>query len=929
MIGRTIGPYRVLDKLGEGGMGEVYRATDVNLKRTVAIKVLPEAFAADADRLARFQREAEVLARLNHPHIAQIHGLEKSPSTGSGQGGAIALVMELVEGPTLADRIAQGPVPVDEALAIARQIAEALEAAHDQHIIHRDLKPANIKTRPDGTVKVLDFGLAKALDPASSSGLTAQGNLSHSPTITSPAMTQMGMILGTAAFMSPEQAKGQPVDKRADIWAFGCVLYEMLTGRRAFGGEDVSDTLAAVLRSEPDWQALPSDLPPAVRLLIERSLVKDRRRRMGDISTALFLLNETLPLAPLPVGPAVRPRVTGRLVAVAGMSLAVGATLATLVLRGIERAAAPVTQRLSLALPDDRAIGFGPLPGSSLAISPDGTRVAYVSPNPGAPAERTNQLRVRSLSSLEAVDLPGAFQAHQPFFSPDGGSVAFFTPSGELKKISVAGGNPVTLVDKINGSSWAFGVWIDPDTIVFGAFGTGGLRQVPADGGPLKEITSINAAQGEVAHMPTAFVPEQGVVVFTTAFSQLRETQIEALILGSGERRVITENAGSGRYLSTGHLLFRRGDAEFVAPLDVERLALAGPAVAISDDVRRDGANSEGSVPQLAVSSNGTLAYVRSAGISANSIGRLGRRGESFEPFKLPPTGRIRRPRVSPDGQRVTFEAAGDGGRTVYETTVHVHDLVRGTVSRLTESGSESQTVWRPDGKGMAVYARRQDDAGIYLRDAGGREQLVLRNDDAGVNLRPESFSPDGTVLAYARQQGSRHSIWLLTLGDKPVARSFTRGTSSEHSPKFSPNGRWVAYVASDGERSDVHVRGYPSGEPIPVSPSGGTGPVWSRDGRTLFYESPQSGEPALMSVSVSAEGETLKLGAPVRVLSLVGPAVSGGEEYGRSFNWGPEYDVFPDGSFAISRGFTGARSREIVLVQHWFEEVKRLAPRR
>ena len=432
-------------------------------------------------------------------------------------------------------------------------------------------------------------------------------------------MTQAGMILGTAAYMAPEQAKGQPVDKRADIWAFGCVLYEMLTGRRAFGGEDVSDTLAAVLRSDPDWQALPSDLPPAVRLLIERSLVKDRRRRMADISTALFLLNETLPLAPLSAGPAVRLHMTGRLVAAAVIGLAAGAALATLVIRGIERPAAPVTQRLSLALPDDRAIGFGPLPGSSLAISPDGTSVAFVSPNPGAPTERISQLRVRSLTSLGVVDLPGTFLAHQPFFSPDGGSVAFFTPSGELKKISVAGGNPVTLVDKINGSSWAFGVWVDPDTIVFGAFGTGGLRQVPADGGPLKEITSLDAAQGEVAHMPTAFVPEAGALVFTTSFSQLRGTQIETVILGSGERRVIIDNAGSGRYLSTGHLLFRRGDANLVAPFDVERLALAGPAVALSEDVRRDGANSEGSVPQLAVSSNGTLAYVRSAGISANS----------------------------------------------------------------------------------------------------------------------------------------------------------------------------------------------------------------------------------------------------------------------------------------------------------------------
>jgi serine/threonine protein kinase len=920
--GTRIGHYEVVGAIGSGGMGEVYRARDTKLGREVALKVLPDVFAHDADRMARFKREAHVLASLNHPHIAQIHGIEES-------GTVRAIVMELVEGRTLAELIAgetranqvagksQG-LGLPDALAIARQIAEALVTAHDLGIVHRDLKPANIKITDEGTVKVLDFGLAKPTGDDANRGGT---NVADSPTLTSPAATALGLILGTAAYMAPEQAKGQRVDKRADVWAFGCVLYEMLSGRRAFEGDDVSDTLASILKTDPDWRALPADLPPAIRLLIERSLVKDRRRRVGDISTALFLLNEAAVLAPPSSSTPAAPRhATGWLVAGAAVCLLAGAALATIALQTFGRSAAPTPQRLSLALPPDRGVALGWFPGSSLAISPDGTEVAYVSANPGAPPERSSQLRVRSLASLAIRDLPGTFLARQPFFSPDGQSVAFFTTNGELKKIALSGGSPVTLADKINGSSWTFGVWVASGAIVFGGPGTAGLKQVPADGGSPTTLTSVDVARGESGHYPGSYAPEAGAVVFTTAFSQLRDTRLEAVILQSGERRTITENAGSGRYLSTGHLMFRRGDAVLVAPIDVKRLTLAGPAAALSDDVRRDGQNSEGSIPQLAVSSNGTLAYVRGADTTARVIGRVSRAG-GFTPIGLA-AGPMRRPRISPDGQHVAFESTLSGGATVYETAVHVHDLLRGTVTRLTESGSESNAVWRPDGKGVAVYARRPDVSGIYLKDLGGQERLVLRNDDARAALRPESFSPDGAVLAYARQQGSEHSIWLLTLGEKPAARPLTSAAASEHSPKFSPDGRWLAYVGGRSEQGEVYVRGYPSGEPIPVSNSGGVGPVWSRDGRTLFYESPQSGDPALMSVPVSVDGGTLKLGAPSRMVSL---ASAGGQEYGQSGNWGPQYDVFPDGTLVMLRGPGPGNVREIVLVQHWFEELKRM----
>ena len=730
-LGARLGPYEILSAVGAGGMGEVYRARDTRLGRDVAIKILPDAFALDPERVARFKREAHVLASLNHPHIAQIYGIEES-------GPVRAIVMELVGGRTLAELIAgetrTNQVPgksqglgLADTLPIARQIAEALVAAHDLGIIHRDLKPANIKITDDGTVKVLDFGLAKPTgDDASRSG----ANVADSPTLTSPAATALGLILGTAAYMAPEQAKGQRVDKRADVWAFGCVLYEMLSGRRAFEGDDVSDTLASLLKTDPDWRALPADLPGPIRLLIERSLVKDRRRRVGDISTALFLLNEAAVLAAAPSStPAAPRRAIGWLVAGAAVCLVAGATLATIGWQTFGRPAPPAVQRVSLALPADRAVDFFWFPNQSLAISPDGTEVAYVSANPGAPPERSTQLRVRSLASLAIRDLPGTFLAHQPFFSPDGQSVAFFTRNGELKKIALSGGNPVTLVEKIAGSLWTWGVWLASGTIVFGGPGTAGLKQVPADGGSPTTLTSVDVAQGEIAHIPSSYVPEAGAVVFTTGFSQLRSPRLEAVILQSGERRVITENARGGRYLSTGHVAFTRGDAVLVAPIDVKRLVLAGPAAALSDDVRRDGANSEGPIPQLAVSSNGTLAYVPRADATARVMGRVGRAG-AFTPFGLA-AGPNRRPRVSPDGRRVAF-LSPQSGRSAFETAVHVHDLVRGTVTRLTEAGSELHAVWRPDGRAIAVYARRPEASGIYLKDLGGQEHLVLRDDEWG-----------------------------------------------------------------------------------------------------------------------------------------------------------------------------------------------------
>jgi Tol biopolymer transport system component len=898
--GVRIGPYEVVSLIGAGGMGEVYRGRDTKLGRAVAIKILPESFANDPERLARFEREAKTLASLNHPNIAIIHGFEEAH-------GIQALVMELVEGPTLADRIAEGPLSMDEALSVAKQIAEALAAAHEQGIVHRDLKPANIKIRSDGTVKVLDFGLAKAIESVARASSSSQA-----PTITSPAMTHIGVILGTAAYMAPEQARGQPLDKRTDIWAFGCVLYEVLTGRRAFEGQHVNETLASVLKAEPDWTALAADTPTAIRLLVQRCLAKDLRSRIPDISVVLFVLKEATAISPaFEVAPRSQHRVRA-LIAVTAACVIGTAALVGLVLQVMRRPVAPNPQRVSIVLPADRSISFTWGPGLSLAISPAGTDIVYVSYNPDAPVGQREQLQVRSLASLVARDLPGTYGARQPFFSPDGRWAAFFTPTGELKKVSLAGGNPLIIVDHIDGSEWSFGVWLDDNTIVFGGYGTGGLQRVPADGGPSKHLTRVDAAQSERAHFPASFVADAGAVLFVTAFQNTPHPRIDAVILSSGDRRVVLDKAMG--FVAGEHLVFQRNEALLMAPFDGARLRLAGSPVPLLDEVRQNAA------PQMDVSSNGTLAYVPAVD-QARTIGRVDRNG-AFDPLG-PPQGRISGPRVSPDGQRVAFALGNtQGGRTL-----HIYDLVRGTTTKVTQSGTDVNFAWRPDGKGIAVFSFRQDGDGIYLNELGGTERLLRRGD--GASLLVESWSPDGSALAITRQVGSQHDIWLLDVGDKPTARPFINSPANEHSPKFSPDGRWLAYISDVSGRSEVYVRGYPDGEPEAFSTDGGMEPVWSPDGRSIIFRTLLPGTPQLVGVPATVAGGTLKRGAPTPVLNLRVAGPTGViEAYVTGGTAGPQYDIFPDGRFVMVRGPDPRAAREIVIVQHWFEELKRLVPR-
>jgi eukaryotic-like serine/threonine-protein kinase len=927
VIGKTIGPYQVVAKLGEGGMGEVYRAHDTRLGRDVALKILPDAFARDAERLARFRREAQVLASLNHPNIAQIHGLEDSD-------GTHALVMELVEGPTLADRIAQGPMPVDEVLPIAKQIAQALEAAHQQGIIHRDLKPANIKLKgawgptptrlPDGrleptlsasdvagcTVKVLDFGLAKAATPTPE-GPGLRTDLANSPTITSPAMTEIGMILGTAPYMAPEQAKGRAVDKRADIWAFGAVLYEMLTGQRAFAAADVSDTLAAVLRADVRFEALPDETPARVRQVLAACLQRDPTQRVHDIADARLALDGAFEtVAPTPTGTAPTPR--RMLLAVGAAGVVGGGLLALAAVWWSAHTRPPATapvERVSLVAPANRPVNLGWYPGRSLALSPDGTKLVYVAATTDAPAGQS-ALALRSLDSREVRDLPGTAGARQPFFSPDGRWVAFFTLDGGLKKVSLAGGNPLTVADGINGSQWGSGVWLDDGTIVFGVFSSSGLRRVSADGGTV--ATLITPPENSSYFLP-ALVPSTPAVLFTT-FRNMATARIEALRLDTGERHVVVDNGWNPVVLGGASLLFQRADTAVVAPFDVRSLTITGPAVPFTEDVRSDSPQGVFPLAEWAASRRGAVAYLPAEAEPPATLGLVSRDG-TFQPLGVPP-GAIRYPRVAPDGHAVAFIEG-----PFADSHVRVYDLTRGsTTTRGQEDAILGPAVWRPGTGALAVGGRKGDVAGVYLDDPDGSEHLILRPPPGQppVLVKNIAWSPDGTELAYTTQTGSQFDIWILTPGGEPASTPLVHTTAAEYSPAFSPDGHWLAYQSDQSGRFEVYVRRYPQGEAVPVSVAGGRSPVWQRDGRQLFFAGPQD---RLWTVSVTPDHTSLRLGTPVALFDLAtilpsGERVSYDPHPDR--NNGVPYDVLPDGRFAMVRSSVqSTAASEIVLMRH------------
>jgi serine/threonine-protein kinase len=874
-------------------MGEVYRATDTTLKRQVAIKVLPAALAEDAERLTRFQREAEVLASLSHPNIAHLYGIEKAPSE---TGHHIrALVMELVEGPTLADRIAQGPMPVAEALPIAKQIAGALEAAHERGIIHRDLKPANIKVTTQGRVKVLDFGLAKAAVPAETDG--APSALSQSPTLTSPAVTANGAILGTAAYMSPEQARGRTVDARSDIWAFGAVLYEMLTGRRAFEREDVSDTLAAILRDDPDWTRLPADLSPAIRAFLKQCLRRDPAERLHHVADMRLALDGAFDEGvTVPAGRRARQRLY-LWIAATSLAIAVAAVGAALWMQQ-PGTAGPARQvrrfAITLPPPDQLSVGVGSL----LALSPDGQTLVYL-----AHIDDRFQLMRRDLGQLEATAIAGTegVNAHH-FFSPDGRWLGFHNGL-RVMKVPVTGGRPVLLATlttgEPRGSSWAA-----DDTIVV-AMRSGGLVRVPAAGGEPESL--VKPDDGREYWYPQV-LPARRTILFTASMPAADTGDLLVFDPDTNMRRTVMRDASAGHYVSTGHLLFARGSDLWAVRFDLDRLETIGEPVIVQPGVRVE----FGGAVQVAVGGDGSIAYLpRDLTAATFALVWINRKGQE-QPIAGAGDRNFESPRISADGRRVAITVR-EGNPDVW-----IYDLQAGTLSRLTfDQGEDESPVWSSDSRRL-VFAATRGDKRLTLQRAvdGGNEETPVTA--AGAHQHLSAWSADGKTLAFDSRDGVSGSwdVWVSPLGADAKGRPLFSTNATERGGVFSPDGQWIAYESTETGRSEVYVQAYPpGGRKRQISNEGGTEPMWSSNGRELFY---RNGE-RMMSADVSPAGASP---APPRMLFE--------GVFGR-LPWGVRnYDVSPDGQrFLMLKSRASGQPQRIVLVQHLDEELKRLLPGR
>ena len=734
MVGQSIAHYYVQAKIGVGGMGEVYRATDSRLGRDVALKLLPEKFARDTERMARFEREAKVLASLNHPNIASIYGLEES-------NGARALVMELVEGVTLAERIKKAPLPLDEALPFAKQIAEGLEYAHERGIIHRDLKPANVKVRLDGQVKILDFGLAKAFEEE-----TSEGEIENSPTLSAVA-TRMGVLLGTAAYMSPEQARGKRVDRRADIWAFGCVLYEMLAGRGAFSGETTSDILACVIRAEPNWTCLPTSVPLRIRELSRRCLQKDPKQRLRDIGDARIAIEDALSGRPqeaeaLKEGAIHRP-VWRRLVPwAAGILLAALASAGVWELR--PRGPAAQIVHFSFGPPAGDSLVFPPFGYTSLAISPDGTNVAYVVRHGGTP-----QLCLRRMDQSEATLLKGTEDGDEPFFSPDGQWVGFFA-EGKLKKISVLGGSPVTLCDAPTARG---GTWTQDNAIILAPSIASALMRVSATGGTPQPFTRLDSGNDEITHRWPQVLPGGKAVVYARGV-EFNSATIAVASLKSGAAKTLPIQGGYPRYITGGYLVFEREEGLYAVPFDLERLEVTGSPFPV---LQVQAASASGAAG-FAISETGSLVYVPLVETAAK-LAWMNRKGV-LEPLQAPGRDYLGI-RLSPDGKRVVMVIPEKGLPDIW-----MYDISRGTLTRLTFGGGDfNSPVFSPDGQRIAFSRLKDSRFSILAKpaDGSGSEETLLPPQSFRGN--PASWSPDGKFLAYTYfGHAGKAELWALPL---------------------------------------------------------------------------------------------------------------------------------------------------------------------
>ena len=890
--GSRLGAYEVVSRIGAGGMGEVYSARDTRLKREVALKVLPDAVAADPDRLARFQREAEVLASLNHPHIAAIYGVEESvDAAGRPVRG---LVMELVQGQTLADRLADGPLPVDEALAIARQIADALDAAHEQGIIHRDLKPANIAIRADGTVKVLDFGLAKALDPSPSAG----GGVTMSPTISLHA-TQAGIILGSAAYMSPEQARGKTVDQRVDIWAFGCVLFEMLTGRRAFDAEDVSLTLAEVMKGDPDFGTLPADTPAHVRQVIRLCLQKNPQQRIADIRDVRLALDGAFaPVAP-PVSAAPAQPIWRRLVPVAAAAVVAAALVGGAAWRVWPSPEMPVVTRFAHTLPDDQEFRNTGRP--IVGISPDGDSVLY---------NAVGGIYVRALGEIEPRRVAGTENAvTSPVFSPDGEWIAYFQGT-ELRKISIGGGTPVIVSQAEN----PFGIsWERDNTILFGQ--PKGILRVSADGGAPQLV--VEAAAGEAIYGPR-LLPGGDAVIFTvtTAIGGNRWDQgaVVAEPLGGGERTVLVRGGSDARYIDPGYLIYASGDALFAVRFDLDALRIIGGPVPLVDGfTSATGRETTTGAANYDISDNGTLVYARGGTLDVGQLVWVDRTGAARPASDR--TGGFRTPRIAPDGTRVAVEMRNADGNP----DVWVVDTQRGTFTRLTtDASSDGLPLWTPDGKRIVFSSNNSGGASalhwVAADGSGAAEPLTKATTNQGAT----SWLPDGSALAFY-DVGAAYDIFMVKPGAAPVPLIQTPFV--DRGPAFSPDGKWLAYSSNETGRSEIYVTPYPGpGGKIAISTGGGRSPRWAANGRELIFRNGRQ----MVAVPVDI-GLTFRAGTP-RVL-FEGEYAPETEALGAH-----NYDVSADGQrfLMIAPRAADPRDRrrpQIVVTANWMSEVERRLP--
>jgi predicted Ser/Thr protein kinase len=895
------GHYEIVEKLGKGGMGEVYRAADKNLGRQVAIKILPEEFSHDQERMARFGREAKLLAGLNHPNIASVYGFEEANERRF-------LVMELVEGESLKTRLDRGPLSMDDALEAGRQVAEGLEAAHDKGVVHRDLKPGNIMITPDGKVKILDFGLAKAFE-----GETAGVDIVNSPTITAQ-MTEPGVILGTAAYMSPEQARGRSVDKRTDIWAFGCVLYECLTGRLAFHGETVSDTLAHILKGEPDWAALPADTPAAILVLARRCLQKDIKKRLQHIGDARIEIEEALAHPAVPT-PAKRRFSLGWLLASCAAVLLAG-VLIGLALRRPSQAAAVskgVTAVIKLEpgtwLDGRRSERYFQRPSrTALAISRDGSFIVYsaIAENPDPQAKP--RLYLRKMDQWLATPIKGTEGAICPFLSPDDRWVGFWA-DGKLMKVAIGGGVPVILCDVLRpfGASWG------PDnSIIFPIREDTGLFKISADGGKPEALTAVKKTENEYSHRLPRHLPGGKALLFTLSKEMLDGHPRTAILnLETREWRELMEDAADARYVPTGHLVFLRQGTLMAVPFDAAKGELKGQPIPVVADVVQELTGyfsmDNSAAGQFAVSDSGLLVYAPGKMVPPfqDSLVWVDRKGETQPAISY--TAPFHSPRLSPDGTRIAYTTLGT------EMRVWIYDLERGTPFRLTSEGTSGYVTWDPKGERLIFNWWRSGHFNLYWQPADGSlpaEQLTARESLPQI---PGAMSRDGTTLAFADY--TPETDYDVVLLDVPTRRvtSLLNSRASETGPAFSPDGRWLAYSSNETGRSEVYVIPVsgPGGK-TQISRQGGSAVLWSKMGNELFY---RRGNEVWVADTKTEGG--FSSGKPRLLFEKPGFYSSG-------------WDLSSDGRRFLMIKLEDRKPQpvtELVLVQNWFEDLKRLVP--